>query len=100
MPFTENQAVFFNTAEFATAGLYGPSVGQPYTVNGIFDNADTEIQVGLAGLEANAPRFMCRVADMPNPKNGETLTLNGITYTVQAKQQDGTGVQVVILKEP
>ena len=100
MPFTENLAAFFNTAEFATAALYTPGVGQPSTVNGIFDNGDIELPIGIARIEGNEPKFHCALADMPSPKNGETLQINSINYVIRARQQDGTGVQVVILEEP
>ena len=93
--FTEDLTEFFSTSDFAvTATLAGST-----SVNGIFDNASSPIAGGEVDVEGTLPTFTCAAADVPAVAAGQTLSVNGTTYTIVAVHPDGTGVVVLGLSE-
>lgn len=92
MAFTENLAPFFATGDFAV-----PATLQGVAVNGIFD---AEYREPLGGLvEGHAPIFQCAAAQIPSVTTGQTLIVNGSSYTVRGVEPDGTGVTLLRLEE-
>jgi hypothetical protein len=93
MPFTENLAVFFNVADFATRAAYLPANAdddaEPASVDGIFDNAFELVQ---GAVEDSQPTFTCRAGDIADVSHGATLTIGTTTYKVVGVHPDGTGV--------
>lgn len=99
--FVENLTPFFNVGEHATLGIWlQQGAGSPVNVYGIFENEDSDASIGRVDIEGNSPRFLCRLADIPLVKFGDTLTINGVVYNVQGGLKDGTGVINITLREP
>lgn len=89
MPFAEDLAPFFETAEFATAAtLDGASVA------GIFDNA----YIDSLGLASRAPMFTLPTASASTATQASVLILDGTSYRVTSVQPDGTGVTMLTLE--
>lgn len=92
MPFAEDFSGFFNTAEFATAGVL-----DGVAHNGIFDHAYLELQ-GMASREAV---FTCaETATTRAATRASVLVLNGTSYRVRVVEPDGTGVCTLRLESP
>jgi hypothetical protein len=89
MPFVEDLSGFFKVSDFGTAALYNGAT----TVNGIFDAAYAD-PLGLA--EGTAPVFMCATASVPAAAHGDTLVINGVTYTVRGVEPDASGLVVML----
>lgn len=92
MPFAENFALFFKTADFASAATLA---GAP--VNGIFDAAYLEPLGNI--VEGVGPAFTCAAADVPAVAQGQTLVVNATTYKVRGVEPDGTGVVLLRLEK-
>ncbi len=98
----EDLASFFDTDEFALAATYTLQGGGASAVNGIFDDAFIEVEVG-AGVPIGStdPQFKCRSADVPaTAAEGDTLTASGTVYTVRIIEPDGTGSTRLTLEGP
>jgi len=93
-------AVFFDTADFATAATYRPPIGAPSTVNGIFRNEPVllEDQIG-GGIRSALPMFQCATADLPFAEQGAVLEVDGTVYRIASVQPDGSGVTRLELVE-
>jgi len=93
------RAIFFDTSDFGISATYTPDGGSAATVSGILDKdfalADLGGGVGVASAD---PRFVCRTSDVASAAGGDTLVAGGITYTVRAVEDDGTGVTVLVLE--
>jgi hypothetical protein len=92
MPFVEDLAPFFNTADFATdATLAGVAV------KGIFDNQYLLEDVG-GGVAVSGPVFTLASSAVPANVAGATLVVSGVTYKVVEPMPDGTGVTALRLR--
>lgn len=91
MPMTEDFTAFLNTSEHATEATYNAAA-----VNGIMEDQF----VAVNGIESVKPTFLCAVADVSGIAHGNSITINSIIYTVVGTQLDGTGMILLILKEP
>jgi hypothetical protein len=92
MPFAEDLAPFFNTADFASAATLNG-----VAVNGIFDNDYFE-PLGNE-VQGSAPRFVCAAASVPSVAHGQSLVVGGVTYKVRGVEPDGTGTVVLRLEK-
>lgn len=93
MPFAEDLAPFFNTAEFASdATLNGVAV------RGIFDAAYQLGDVGGQGMASTAPVLTLATTDVPASPVGKSVVVNSVSYVVAAHEPDGTGVSLLLLK--
>lgn len=91
MAFDEALADFFNTSEFAVTADYD---GQSFNV--IFDNAYAE-GLGIAGTN---PFITARENDFGNAVAGQSVTVNGVNYTIAAPPAaDGTGLVILQLEK-
>lgn len=90
--FAEDLAPFFNTAEFATAVVFGGTT----TVKAIFDNA--YIEGGGFNVGGTRPLLTCRSADVAAVAVGTPVVVNAVSYTVAEIEPDGTGVSVLHLQ--
>lgn len=92
MAFSEDLTAFFRTEDFADDAVVGTD-----TINGIFDHA----YVNELETEGERPAFYCRTSDCSDNSIGQgtTVTVNDTTYTVASRQDDGTGVTLLILHE-
>lgn len=92
--FAEDLAPFFDVDDFAVTASIGS-----VTVKGIFDNPSKDYHLGLAGISDSKPTFTGRTADLAAALYGTAITINGINWTVEDNNPDGTGVTVLVLKE-
>lgn len=99
---TSDLSDFFDTDEFAVAGLYsaladaGTHPTDATTINGIFDEKYVEIN----GMGSVRPTFTCATSDVSDASDGAKITIDSTVYTVRSPQQDGTGVTMLILEAP
>lgn len=93
MAFTEDLAGYFKTADFGTSATW--SVGSA-TVVGIFDS---EYARELGMIDATDPQFVCRESDMSSAAQGQTLTINAVSYTIVGVEPDGTGLLTLRLRK-
>lgn len=87
--FTEDLTGFFDVGDFASAATFNGN-----TVNGIFDNEYVEVE----GIESKRPVFLCETSDVSAYSRGATVIVEGATYSLVTKEQDGTGVTMCILE--
>lgn len=76
--------------------VYQPNVGDPVTVDGIFDELVLDPATGQLG-----PAVFLRVGDLPGELDGDdpTLTIAGNSYTVRGRILDSQGgVHVSLVK--
>jgi len=74
--------------------------GSPSTVNVIFDREYIEILVGTPGIEGDEPIALGKASDFPNVKQGDTLNITSVNYEIVVIKPDGTGMILLVLKEP
>lgn len=67
-------------------------------VSGIFDNAYALSNVGVVGMESAGPAFTMATASVPAAVRGKVLVVDGLSYSVQGHEPDGTGVSVLLLE--
>jgi hypothetical protein len=84
--------VFLNASEFATDITYKSA-----TITGIFDNAYVVSALDTDDVETLQPQVYVKSGDVVGIVQGDTMTINGITYKVISPQPDGTGLTLVIL---
>lgn len=96
MAFTEDLSVFFDVTQgFAVTATWKGTT----SVNGVFDKAFYFDTPGTAGIESAKPMFLCELAKMSTVKQGDTLAVNSVTYTVAEVHPDGTGLVALILED-
>lgn len=71
------------------------------SIQGIFDDKYSGIDMNGMAIEADAPIFVCRSSDIDaaSVTHGTALTINGTTYTVRTPKPDGTGVTALVLSD-
>lgn len=85
---------FFDTDDFALSVTFtDPALG---TVRAMADNAVEEIDIGLL---AENPILDCRTSDIVGVVEGSTLTIEGVTFTVLDRKDDGSGITTLELSK-
>lgn len=74
-----NQPIIDVFGKVATVNPVGG--GMSFAVDGVFNDEYYEADVG-AGLESSAYSFGCKLADYPDPKQDDELTLGGVVYLI------------------
>lgn len=64
---------------------------------GIFDAGYELVNLGEVGVTSAQPRLTGRTADVEGIALLTTLTVDGVAYTLQEQQPDGTGMTVLLL---
>lgn len=72
---------------FGKEVLYTPQSGSPITVKVCERRADEFSDFGQTRIHSKGATFEVRVSDIPNPKSGETLMMDGIVYVLKAAPQ-------------
>jgi len=86
----DDRAYFFDGDDWAVESVYGDS-----TVKGIL----IKDQAVLDGeVIAAQPRFICRTSDVSSIAEDDTLTIDGTSYAVRNRLDDGTGVTTLELR--
>lgn len=93
MAFTEDLTLFF--ADFGVIANGGTCTVGGASVEGIFDN---EYSLLAFDIDGSKPALTCRAADVAGAARGNAVVVNGVSYTIQDIQPDGTGVTVLILE--
>lgn len=62
---------------------------------GVLESDYAEVQ----GIESRNPIFTCRTADVASVVHGTAITIDGTSYTVRSRQDDGTGITALVLSE-
>jgi hypothetical protein len=71
-------------------------------VQGYFDNAFINADLGEAVLDTTAPRFTCRASEVaflkvPSEYRGMDVLISGVKYSLIQVQPEGTGLATVSL---
>jgi hypothetical protein len=86
--------------EFGVSATYTPDGGVASTVQGIFDNGYSGVDVGAGAQVASTdPRFLCRSEDVSGVADGDTLVVSSVTYIIRTPMPDGTGFTELQLEE-
>ena len=96
----EDLGAMLTDDEFGYEVTYTKATGG--TCNGIFDNEHITVEVGEEGapVSEQKPTVLIRASDLDSdPAQGDSLTINGNTYSVFDIQPDGTGAILLILEE-
>ena len=64
------------------------------TFSGILENAYVE----AGGIETLKPTVLVRVSDVTGAQRGDSISIDGASYTIEGEQPDGTGYVLLILK--
>ena len=82
MSFTSDAGAIFD-GPLGVDATYTPDGGSAAPVRVIPDLADSSDRFGEANFRSVSARFWLLVADVAAPVAGDTLTVDGATYTVQ-----------------
>ena len=72
--------------------------GTDLNVFGHFTDATEAVSMFTGELEANDASFTCNTSEVGTVKNGMTVEIDGVTFTVKRKQRIGTGDTLFYLK--
>ena len=92
----EDWDIFFEPDEFGDSGTW-----ESYPAfNGLFESArEVVLQGEQAGVSALMPVWTIPLEKVPvDGSQGDTITLNGTSYSVADIQPDGTGLARIILE--
>jgi len=68
-------------------------------LTGILDNEFVETLSGTrVGVESQQPMLTCRTSDISGAEHGNSITVDGTSYTVRGIHPDGTGFSVLMLE--
>ena len=86
---------------FGTEATYSPKEGDDFDIEGIFDRPNLNIELGQDNShQSSAPTFGVKLSDMEtDPVDGDSLTIDGKTFTVFEVQKDGQGHAKLLLHE-
>lgn len=94
MAFAEDLSMYFDTE-------HGPAVtaiykGEPIPVifNRPFFLEDGEV----SSIASSKPEATCRTEDVQDARQGDRITIDGVTYKVVLPMPDGTGITVLSLQ--
>lgn len=86
--FRENFAIYTDPRNGGKTAAYTPRVGgTAKDVDGNFRRPFED----SGRMEGSEPWFGCALADVPNAAHGDTVVVDGISYTVRGVENDGTG---------
>lgn len=87
----ESLDVFLDTSEFAESLTFSGGT----TANGIW----SEDYVEELDMQGKKPLFLVKESDADTIAIDETAIRSSLTYAVKVKQEDGTGLTVLVLEE-
>lgn len=92
--FTEDLTPMFDTANgFAVSATF-----KSKSIPVIFDRQYFVEQSEFADIASSKPAATCKSSDVSGAKQGDTIVIGGVTYTVSVVMPDGTGVTVLSLQ--
>lgn len=87
----------FASGDFDTSAVFTVTAGT-VTVRGIFTDASQQINVMTNEVEAVNPSFMTKTSGIATVKRGNSVVIDGDTFTVERKEVTGVGMTLVHLK--
>ncbi len=79
--------------------IFTPQIGSQVLVTGIFENEYYAVPGESVEITGSQPKFSHASADIPAPKAGDGLTVDGKDYTIVIVMPDGAGVTTLILEK-
>ncbi len=67
------------------------------TVRGILEREYLGLDLGIAGQDSSNPRLLIQTAGIPNARQGDTVTVDGVTYAVGTPMPDHLGTTTLDL---
>lgn len=93
-------SVFFNLDDFAVeAAIKTPEGADVRTIKVILSLPVGEVQVGAGEVAHLQPSFQAPTADLEGVRKGYKATIDGTTYAVVRRENDGTGLSTVWLSK-
>ncbi len=91
--------VFLNTGEFAEVATYEFADGHVQTLDGIFDEEETSVDIGSeVDIMQSGPQFVVDTDKFErNPGLSDSVIIRNRTFNVKEVHPDGTGVTVLTL---
>jgi len=78
----------FANPDIAQTVLYRPGgMGDGIPVRAVARRPDREVAFGDIALHTSTALFEVRVAEVPNPTEGDSITLDGETFVVQGEPE-------------
>ena len=88
-------------ADFGVSATYTPAGGVSSAITVIFDNEFIPVDTGASvSFAMQQPKALAITADVLSAAEGDTLAINGITYTIRIVMPDGTGMTELMLEAP
>jgi hypothetical protein len=78
-------AVDATFAAFGIDAIFTPAGGDPVSVRVIVRQPDTIVGFGETRIHAETATFEVRASEVPNPRPGDQLTVDGETLVVQGE---------------
>jgi len=95
----DDRAIFLAVNDFGISATFTHS-STTTTISGIFDNDFIEVDAGGGvGFALQQPKFIARTADVSTAVEDDTLVISSVTYKIKVRQDDGTGMTVLILEK-
>ena len=93
--FTEDlSAMFDDVYGFAVSAVY-----KGVTIKLIYDDAYFLVPGEDVGIDSTKPAAICQATDVSGVKQGDSITVDGINYTVNSPKPDGPGQTIVLALE-
>ena len=93
LPITEDLTPFFTMGELALPGEFA---GEDIPV--IYREDYATIDGGFAGLEIQAPYALVKSDDVPGIVQGDTLIIDGESFTITSVRHDSQGITRLFLE--
>lgn len=94
MAFDEDLSVFFDTE----LGAAVPAIYKGKTIPVIFNRPFLLEDGEVASIASSKPEATCRAADVSDARQGDRITIEGVTYKVVLPMPDATGITVLSLQ--
>ena len=79
---------------FATSAVY-----KGVSISVIYDDAYFLVPGEDVDVDSTKPAAICKAADVAGVKQGDSITVDGIPYTINSPKPDGTGQTIVLALE-
>lgn len=87
-------------ADFGVDSVYTPEKGASKTVKVIFDRDFQEADAGgSVAFVLEFPRVVGRTSELADAAEGETLSIEGVTYHIMVVMHDGQGMTELRLEK-
>jgi hypothetical protein len=83
--FQEMIDALFSNSSLARDVLYTPVAGTPKTIRAVIKSPDRIVDVRDIAIHTPTLVVDVRVSDVPDPGEGDTLTIGTLTYVVQGE---------------